>query len=100
MEKKTLSSVELANKVAVVMGTRPGIIKMAPVYHALKAAGLDAVIHIGRSSNGRRRVQEVCVLRPGDDHIVRSVPALQFTEQGVESGPGLPWLRRRLDAAA
>ena len=30
---------DLSNKIAVVMGTRPGIIKMAPIYKECRARG-------------------------------------------------------------
>ncbi len=64
--------------------------------HAQVAAGLDAVIHVDRVPGGLRVVKEICVLAPGDDHLVRSVPALRFDQGDVAEGPGLPWLAGRV----
>lgn len=66
--------------------------------HAQVAAGLDAVIHVGRDADGQRGVREVCILLAQDDHLVRAVPALVFARGGVTDGPGAPWLRDRLAA--
>lgn len=44
--------------------------------HALIAAGIDAVVHLRRLSDGRRVVDGVSVLRRGADGLVTSVPAL------------------------
>lgn len=64
--------------------------------HAQVAAGLDAVIHVGRDVDGRRGVREVCLLQADDDHLVRAVPALVFAQGSVADGPGAPWLAARL----
>lgn len=64
--------------------------------HAQVAAGLDAVIHVGRDTDGRRGVREVCLLLADDDHLVRAVPALVFSQGSVADGPGAPWLAARL----
>ena len=49
MGLKVLHSNELHNKVAIIMGTRPGIVKMAPVYKQLVNDGVDAfIIHTGQ----------------------------------------------------
>jgi len=46
---KVLSSGELRPKACVVLGTRPGIVKQAPVIRALQSAGVDfLVIHTGQ----------------------------------------------------
>lgn len=46
---KVLSSGELRSKACVVLGTRPGIVKQAPVIRALQAADIDfLVIHTGQ----------------------------------------------------
>ncbi len=64
--------------------------------HAQVAAGLDAVIHVDRSTSGHRLVKEICVLAPHDDHLVRAVPALRFEDGEVAHGPGRDWLAARL----
>ena len=49
MSFKRLSESDLSNKIAVVMGTRPGIIKMAPIYKECHARGLETfIIHTGQ----------------------------------------------------
>ena len=68
--------------------------------HAQLAAGLDAVVHVGRQQRGLRMVREVCVLRSGADHLVEAIPALLFDPQGVRAGPGLASLTARLGSAA
>jgi pilus assembly protein CpaF len=45
--------------------------------HSQLASALDVVIHLGRSS-GRRRVEEVAVLRRGEDGYVVAAPAVTF----------------------
>ncbi len=64
--------------------------------HAQVAAGLDAVIHVGRDRQGRRGVREVCLLESGPDRYVRAVPALTFTEGRVELCEGAPRLADRI----
>lgn len=49
MDKKFLTDDSLQQLVAVVMGTRPGIIMLAPVIHALKQKGIPHfIIHTGQ----------------------------------------------------
>lgn len=64
--------------------------------HAQVAAGLDAVIHVDRAPGGSRGVREICLLLPDSQQLVRAVPALRFTPESVEPGPGLPQLEQRL----
>lgn len=46
---KTFQRNELGNEVCVIVGTRPGIVMLAPVIHALKARGLPFfVLHTGQ----------------------------------------------------
>lgn len=45
--------------------------------HSQLASALDVVIHLGRSA-GRRRVEEVAVLRRGRDGYVVAEPAVTF----------------------
>ena len=64
--------------------------------HAQVAAGVDAVIHVDRRADGSRGVTQVCVLEPGDDYLVRAIPALTFGGGAVHAGAGLPALSARL----
>jgi pilus assembly protein CpaF len=49
--------------------------------HSQLASALDVVVHVGRSS-GRRRVEEVAVLRRGANGYVVAVPAVTFLPDG------------------
>jgi len=51
--------------------------------HAQVAAALDAVVHLRRGRDGRRRVEQVALLRAGDDGLVRAVPAVAYGEDGA-----------------
>ncbi|HZA31111.1 MAG TPA: TadA family conjugal transfer-associated ATPase [Propionibacteriaceae bacterium] len=63
------------------------------VLHAQLAAALDAVVHITRK-DGRRWVNEMCVLQRGPGGLVEAEQAVQFDlEAGTVLGPG----RRRLE---
>lgn len=60
--------------------------------HAQAAAGLDAVVHVRRDRSGRRFVEQVAVLVPGDDGVVAAVPAVTWSATGEQArGPG--WAR-------
>lgn len=49
MRLKILRFEDLADRIAVVVGTRPGIIKMSPIIRELEGAGVDhVVIHTGQ----------------------------------------------------
>ncbi len=50
--------------------------------HSQLASALDVVIHLGRPG-GRRRVEEVAVLRRGADGYVLASPAVTFGDHGV-----------------
>jgi pilus assembly protein CpaF len=66
--------------------------------HSQLASALDAVIHLGRDQDGRRRLQEVAVLvrRPGGG--VEAVPAMSFDRVGaVLEHPAAAVLSRRLE---
>ena len=54
--------------------------------HSQLASALDVVIHLGRSQ-GRRRVEEVAVLRRGADGYVVACPAVTFGE-GIQTHEG------------
>jgi pilus assembly protein CpaF len=50
--------------------------------HSQLASAVDAVVHLGRDRQGRRRVQEVAVLIRGEGGIVESRTAVTFTSAG------------------
>lgn len=50
--------------------------------HSQLAAAVDVLVHLGRSSGGRRRVEEIAVLRRGDRGLVETVPAVTFDPTG------------------
>jgi pilus assembly protein CpaF len=60
---------------------------------------VDAVIHLRRGSDGRRRVAALALLETGADAVVRAVPAAAFGSAGVAPGPAMPALERRLGEA-
>lgn len=65
--------------------------------HSLVAAGIDAVIHLQRNASGVRKVTGIHVLQSDPDRgLVQAIPALTFTPDGAQEGPGLPALRRRI----
>jgi pilus assembly protein CpaF len=68
------------------LGVAAGLPRAA--VHSQLAAGLEVVVHLGRDRGGVRRLQELGVLRPGADGLVRIVPALTFVDGGTEPGPG------------
>ncbi|MET1007507.1 MAG: TadA family conjugal transfer-associated ATPase, partial [Propionibacteriaceae bacterium] len=52
--------------------------------HAQLASALDAVVHVGRDDDGRRRVREVCVfVRDAASGLVRTETALEFGRDGL-----------------
>ncbi len=53
-----------------------------PAVHSQLASALDAVVHLARGRDGRRRLREVAVLTRGDDGRVRAVPAVSFDPTG------------------
>jgi pilus assembly protein CpaF len=65
-----------------------------PAVHSQLAAAVDAVIHLVRSRNGRRRVSQICVLQQGSDGLVTAVEALRFPD---DEGPGMPRLLELLE---
>ena len=56
--------------------------------HSQLAAGLEVVVHLARDRGGRRRLQQIGLLRAGPDGLVRTVAAVTFTPSGAEPGPG------------
>ncbi len=64
--------------------------------HAQVAAGVDAVVHVGRRADGSRAVAQLCVLSRAGDLLVRAVPALTLHGGELLEGPGAADLRERL----
>ncbi|MGN0063897.1 MAG: TadA family conjugal transfer-associated ATPase [Nocardioides sp.] len=68
--------------------------------HSQVAAAIDAVVHVGRGTDGLRRVQEVAVPVRGADGLVAMRTAVELTPSDVHRGPGWPLLARRLGLSA
>ena len=68
------------------LGVAAGLPRAA--VHSQLAAGLEVVVHLQRDRSGVRRLQQIGVLRPGPDAMVRNVAALTFTGEVTEPGPG------------
>ncbi len=67
--------------------------------HAQVAAAVDAVVHLHRGADGRRRVAEIAVLVPVDG-VVRAVTAVTFSAGGgIGTGDGAGRLHRLLREA-
>lgn len=66
--------------------------------HALAAAALDVVVHLGRS-NGSRRVLGLHVLERGSDGLVRTLPAYERDGAALTPRAGADRLWSRIDAA-
>jgi len=64
--------------------------------HSQLAASLDLVVHLGRSADGMRRVQQIAVLERGPGGIVECVPAVTAGTDGIERGPGAGRLQQVL----
>ena len=64
--------------------------------HSQLAAAVDAVVHLTRSPDGSRRVDQVAVPRRGEDGLVELVTACRFEDRGLVPGPGVVALRERL----
>jgi pilus assembly protein CpaF len=65
--------------------------------HSQLAAALDAVVHVERGRDGRRRITGVAVPVRGADGIVQMVPAAVFEERTVLPGPGWGQLEEALE---
>jgi pilus assembly protein CpaF len=76
------------------LGLMAGLDRLA--VHALVAAGVDAVLHLQRSSDGRRRLTGVHVLWRDGSGFVRTRPALTWRGGTVEAGEGNDALKARL----
>ena len=66
--------------------------------HSQLASALDAVVHLGRDNDGRRRLHEVAVLVRRADGLVEAVSAVSFDRAGVAvEQAGAAALSRRLE---
>lgn len=68
------------------LGVAAGLPRAA--VHSQLAAGLQVAVHLGRDRGGTRRLQQIGVLRPAGDGLVRNVAALTFTDGAAHPGPG------------
>ncbi|MDS1270022.1 TadA family conjugal transfer-associated ATPase [Lipingzhangella sp. LS1_29] len=65
--------------------------------HSQLAAARAVVAHLSRTTTGRRRLTELCVLTRDDGDLVRAVPAVRFHDDGESRpGPGQTQLAHRL----
>ena len=65
--------------------------------HSQMASALDAVVHLRRGPDGRRRVAEVAVLDRGQAGLVAACPAVTFTAAGaMREHPAAETLQRAL----
>ncbi|MEY9968136.1 pilus assembly protein CpaF [Streptacidiphilus sp. MAP12-16] len=63
--------------------------------HSQMGAALDAVVHMAREPDGRRRIAEIRVLERGADGLVGTEAAVSFGPDGrMASGPGWERLTR------
>jgi pilus assembly protein CpaF len=67
--------------------------------HSQLGAAVDAVVHLSRGTNGRRRVAMIAALQRDHAGWVRAVPALTARPDRVVAGEGLDVLRQGLGAA-
>ena len=62
--------------------------------HAQAGAALDAIVHVRRGRDGARWVEQVAVLEPQPDGLVRAVPAVTWAADGRPSwGPAAARVR-------
>jgi pilus assembly protein CpaF len=64
--------------------------------HAQIAAAVQAVVHLRRDRQGRRKVAEIAVIQRHETGLVTAVPALIFTGEQPVVGPGADQLDRLL----
>ena len=67
--------------------------------HSQLVAAVDAVIHLARGRDGRRRVAAIALIRRGPDGEVLALPAVSFTSMGLRRGPAADELEGRLREA-
>ncbi|MEQ7007638.1 TadA family conjugal transfer-associated ATPase [Actinopolymorpha sp. B17G11] len=77
------------------LGVAAGLDRAA--VHSQLAAAVDAVVHLVRGRDGRRRVAGISVFARAADGMVHALPAVEFGASGtVVPGAGLPSLRAAL----
>lgn len=77
------------------LGVAAGLDRAA--VHSQLAAAVDAVIHVLRARDGRRRIAELCVFTRTTDGLVVAQEALRFDRSGnVHEGPGMDRLSELL----
>ncbi|MBM7783442.1 TadA family conjugal transfer-associated ATPase [Tenggerimyces flavus] len=77
------------------LGVAAGLDRAA--VHSQLAAAVDAVIHVLRARDGRRRIAEFCVFTRSTDGLVVAQEALRFDRSGnVHEGPGMDRLSELL----
>jgi pilus assembly protein CpaF len=57
---------------------------------------VEAVVHLRRDADGRRRISDVALLEPDGTGVVRAVPALRFSDDGVHREVAAARLQDRL----
>ena len=68
-----------------------------PAVHSQLAAAVDVVVHLGRGTDGTRRVAELAVLVRDGSGVVSAVPAVRFETDGSTSEhPGAALLGEKL----
>ena len=66
--------------------------------HSQLRSALDVVIHLGRGRDGRRRVHEIGVVRPGAHGSVDVVPGVRLGADGaIRPGPAIEELSRLVE---
>ena len=66
--------------------------------HSQLRSALDVVIHLGRGRDGRRRVHEIGVVRPGAHGSVDVVPGVRLDADGaIRPGPAIEELSRLVE---
>jgi pilus assembly protein CpaF len=56
--------------------------------HSQLAAGIEVVVHVGRSAGGRRTVEQVAVIERSATGMVGCSPAVTFADGRSSRGPG------------
>jgi pilus assembly protein CpaF len=67
--------------------------------HSLLLAAVDAVVHLERAGDGRRRIAGVAVLAADDSGYAAVRGAYRFGPDDIRRGAGADWLDRRLARA-
>ena len=72
--------------------------RLIEAVHSQLRSALDVVIHLGRGRDGRRRVHEIGVVRPGAQGSVDVVPGVRLGADGaIRPGPAIEELSRLVE---